>query len=220
MIFFLSLFLWRKLDSPRPYLVKPRTCLGDSSSRTLSGGWEEVPRTLRKCLKNLIIIDTFLIRNDFRAVKAHSFFHSINWADLEKKRLTPPFKPQLVNDTDTRWNLFLLYTSAWTFCIFYLFQGTLTPSSLARAWSWPRLTTRAATWSPRGRRGATQKTSRSSPTMARGPGSWAAFEWHNSGKTSRKKVQRGFFIPLVLLYILNMHINIIINKIDEQIAKI
>ena len=39
----------------------------------------------------------------FRAVKAHAFFLSINWSDLEKKRIMPPFKPQVVNDTDTRY---------------------------------------------------------------------------------------------------------------------
>ena len=31
----------------------------------------------------------------FRAVKNHLFFASINWTELEKKRLTPPFKPQV-----------------------------------------------------------------------------------------------------------------------------
>ena len=29
-----------------------------------------------------------------RAVKNHTFFAPINWADLEKRRITPPFKPQ------------------------------------------------------------------------------------------------------------------------------
>ena len=38
-----------------------------------------------------------------RAVKTHSFFNSINWAELDKKRITPPFKPQVVSDTDTRY---------------------------------------------------------------------------------------------------------------------
>ena len=40
--------------------------------------------------------------NDFRAVKAHPFFQSINWEDLENKRITPPFKPKIVDDMDTR----------------------------------------------------------------------------------------------------------------------
>jgi len=40
---------------------------------------------------------------DAEAVKRHEFFASINWTDLEKKRITPPFKPQVVSDTDTRY---------------------------------------------------------------------------------------------------------------------
>ena len=39
----------------------------------------------------------------FSAVKTHPFFNSINWSDLEKKRITPPFKPQVVSETDTRY---------------------------------------------------------------------------------------------------------------------
>ena len=40
---------------------------------------------------------------NFRVVKAHPFFQCINWSDLEKKRITPPFKPQVVSDIDTRY---------------------------------------------------------------------------------------------------------------------
>ena len=36
-------------------------------------------------------------------MKTHAFFNSINWSDLDKKRITPPFKPQVVSDTDTRY---------------------------------------------------------------------------------------------------------------------
>lgn len=74
---------------------------------------EEVrfPKTLSSEAKDLLgglLIKDPLRRlgggpEDASAVKAHSFFHSINWADLEKKRITPPFKPQVVNDTDTRY---------------------------------------------------------------------------------------------------------------------
>ena len=39
----------------------------------------------------------------FSAVKTHPFFNTINWSDLEKKRVTPPFKPQVMSDTDTRY---------------------------------------------------------------------------------------------------------------------
>merc|ERR1712106_884845 len=38
---------------------------------------------------------------DARAVKGHPFFAPINWTDLEKKKITPPFKPQVMSDTDT-----------------------------------------------------------------------------------------------------------------------
>jgi len=40
---------------------------------------------------------------DAQAVKEHAFFAAINWSDLEKKRITPPFKPQVISDTDTRY---------------------------------------------------------------------------------------------------------------------
>jgi RAC serine/threonine-protein kinase len=40
---------------------------------------------------------------DADAVKTHPFFNSINWSDLDKKRVTPPFKPQVVSETDTRY---------------------------------------------------------------------------------------------------------------------
>jgi len=40
---------------------------------------------------------------DAQAVKTHAFFNSINWSDLDKKRITPPFRPQVVSDTDTRY---------------------------------------------------------------------------------------------------------------------
>ena len=40
---------------------------------------------------------------DVEDVKAHQFFASINWSDLEKKRIVPPYKPQVSNATDTRY---------------------------------------------------------------------------------------------------------------------
>ena len=91
----------KKSDFRNPYLVKPRTCLEDFSSRINSRGWEEIGGMLRKCkLKHDLIIHSVL-RNDFRAVKAHPFFRSINWEDLVNKRITPPFKPQSVELTPT-----------------------------------------------------------------------------------------------------------------------
>jgi len=41
--------------------------------------------------------------NGSQDVKNHEFFASISWADLEKKRLKPPFKPQVSSDLDTRY---------------------------------------------------------------------------------------------------------------------
>jgi len=40
---------------------------------------------------------------DAEAVKGHQFFASINWTDLEKRRVTPPWKPQVTSETDTRY---------------------------------------------------------------------------------------------------------------------
>lgn len=42
-------------------------------------------------------------RDDAKDIMNHSFFASINWSDLEKRRVTPPFKPQVTNETDTRY---------------------------------------------------------------------------------------------------------------------
>ncbi|XP_030750712.1 RAC serine/threonine-protein kinase [Sitophilus oryzae] len=41
--------------------------------------------------------------DDAKQIMAHPFFSSINWKDLELKRITPPFKPQVTSDTDTRY---------------------------------------------------------------------------------------------------------------------
>ncbi|KAL5288209.1 AKT3 family protein [Megaselia abdita] len=41
--------------------------------------------------------------NDVKDIKAHAFFSSINWTDLEQKKIPPPFKPQVNSDTDTRY---------------------------------------------------------------------------------------------------------------------
>jgi serum/glucocorticoid-regulated kinase 2 len=36
-----------------------------------------------------------------KAVKAHPFFHGIDWDKLEKKEIDPPFKPKVKNEMDT-----------------------------------------------------------------------------------------------------------------------
>ncbi|XP_059614945.1 RAC serine/threonine-protein kinase [Phlebotomus argentipes] len=41
--------------------------------------------------------------DDVKEIQAHPFFASINWTDLEQKKIPPPFKPQVTNDTDTRY---------------------------------------------------------------------------------------------------------------------
>ncbi|XP_018326395.1 RAC serine/threonine-protein kinase isoform X1 [Agrilus planipennis] len=41
--------------------------------------------------------------DDAREIMAHPFFSCINWKDLEQKKIPPPFKPQVTNDTDTRY---------------------------------------------------------------------------------------------------------------------
>lgn len=40
--------------------------------------------------------------DDAKEIMAHTFFSSIDWKDLEEKKITPPFKPQVMSDTDTR----------------------------------------------------------------------------------------------------------------------
>ncbi|XP_052903527.1 RAC serine/threonine-protein kinase [Anopheles moucheti] len=41
--------------------------------------------------------------DDAKEIMVHPFFVSINWSDLVAKRITPPFKPQVTSDTDTRY---------------------------------------------------------------------------------------------------------------------
>lgn len=41
--------------------------------------------------------------DDAKQIMAHPFFGSINWRDLELKKIPPPFKPQVTSDTDTRY---------------------------------------------------------------------------------------------------------------------
>lgn len=40
-------------------------------------------------------------RNDARDIMQHVFFASIDWDLLVQKKITPPFKPQVLNETDT-----------------------------------------------------------------------------------------------------------------------
>jgi singapore isolate B (sub-type 7) whole genome shotgun sequence assembly, scaffold_6 len=38
---------------------------------------------------------------DAEEVKAHPFFEGLDWKALERKEIPPPWKPNLVNETDT-----------------------------------------------------------------------------------------------------------------------
>lgn len=40
---------------------------------------------------------------DVRDIMSHPFFACIDWNDLVLKKITPPFKPQVTSDTDTRY---------------------------------------------------------------------------------------------------------------------
>ncbi|XP_069799607.1 RAC-beta serine/threonine-protein kinase [Dendropsophus ebraccatus] len=40
---------------------------------------------------------------DAQEVKDHRFFASINWQDVNQRKLTPPFKPQVTSEIDTRY---------------------------------------------------------------------------------------------------------------------
>jgi len=41
--------------------------------------------------------------SDAQEIKEHPFFGSINWFDLNAKRVTPPYKPEVTSETDTRY---------------------------------------------------------------------------------------------------------------------
>ncbi|KAH7940185.1 hypothetical protein HPB52_022100 [Rhipicephalus sanguineus] len=41
--------------------------------------------------------------NDAADIKVHPFFRSVNWDDVAQKKVTPPFKPLVTSDTDTRY---------------------------------------------------------------------------------------------------------------------
>lgn len=41
--------------------------------------------------------------DDVKDIMAHPFFACIDWNDLVNKKITPPFKPQVTSDTDTRY---------------------------------------------------------------------------------------------------------------------
>ncbi|KAK3886411.1 hypothetical protein Pcinc_009444 [Petrolisthes cinctipes] len=41
--------------------------------------------------------------DDAKEIQDHPFYNNINWKLLEEKKLTPPFKPQITSDTDTRY---------------------------------------------------------------------------------------------------------------------
>jgi len=40
--------------------------------------------------------------SDAQEIKSHPFFDSIDWPSLEQKKIPPPFKPQVLSETDTR----------------------------------------------------------------------------------------------------------------------
>ncbi|XP_063229979.1 RAC serine/threonine-protein kinase [Bacillus rossius redtenbacheri] len=69
------------------------------------------PRTISNEAKELL--GGLLVKNpakrlgggpdDAKEIMAHPFFSSINWTDLQLKKIPPPFKPQVTSDTDTRY---------------------------------------------------------------------------------------------------------------------
>lgn len=44
-----------------------------------------------------------LCSKDAKEIMQHHFFTSILWQDVYKKKLSPPFKPQVTSETDTRY---------------------------------------------------------------------------------------------------------------------
>ncbi|XP_040568029.1 RAC-alpha serine/threonine-protein kinase [Lepeophtheirus salmonis] len=61
----------------------------------------------RDLLSGLLIKDPFQRLGggpeDAKEIMNHVFFASINWTDLEQKKIIPPFKPQVMSETDTRY---------------------------------------------------------------------------------------------------------------------
>lgn len=79
-----SLIVFEQVKFPRNISMEARTLLGGLLAKVpkerLGGGPKDV-----------------------KEITAHPFFASINWKDLENKKITPPFKPQVTSDTDTRY---------------------------------------------------------------------------------------------------------------------
>lgn len=79
-----SLIVFEQVKFPRNISIEARTLLSGLLAKVpkerLGGGPEDV-----------------------KDITAHPFFASINWKDLENKKITPPFKPQVTSDTDTRY---------------------------------------------------------------------------------------------------------------------
>lgn len=79
-----TLILMEEVKFPRNISMEARTLLSSllakSPKERLGGGPEDV-----------------------KEIMVHPFFASINWKDLENKKITPPFKPQVTSDTDTRY---------------------------------------------------------------------------------------------------------------------
>ena len=40
--------------------------------------------------------------DDATPIKAHAFFKSIDWKELNKLNISPPFKPKIINKDDLR----------------------------------------------------------------------------------------------------------------------
>ncbi|XP_052097828.1 RAC-alpha serine/threonine-protein kinase-like isoform X2 [Mytilus californianus] len=69
------------------------------------------PRTLSEDAKSLL--EGFLKKNpherlggseqDVKEIIAHPFFKTVNWQDLVEKKITPPWKPDVKNDYDTKY---------------------------------------------------------------------------------------------------------------------
>jgi len=47
---------------------------------------------------------------DAAEIRAHAFFKDINWADLREKKISPPYKPTVRGEDDTR-NIDKMFTS-------------------------------------------------------------------------------------------------------------
>lgn len=100
-----TLILVEEVKFPRNLSLEARSLLGGLLAKAPKNRLGIIIFTTFFLMMNIKVI--FLIigggPDDVKEIMSHPFFASINWKELENKKITPPFKPQVTNDTDTRY---------------------------------------------------------------------------------------------------------------------